>query len=301
MSGDRPGLDWEDLRVAREVLGRGGYAVAATRLGMAHATARRRLEHLEYRLGVALFTHAPEGLTPTPAAEAMGADLDLAAGAASAFTRLLSGPLDRPEGVVRVSAPPLIVQDVLPALWSDLRWDHPRLALEMAGGRQSGASAVRSGLTDLAVTLEAPRGPDLEGRPCGRIAVGLYAHRHYLAEAGAGEAPASLAGLDLIGLLEADSAAPVARALELPASPADYAFRTTSVVALIAAIRAGLGVGPCPRFVARRHSALTAVLPERRICLEAWVITRRDMAGISRIALVRDRLAAAVSGLAGGD
>ena len=54
------------------------------------ATARRRLENLEGRLGLSLFTRTPGGLTPTPSARGLIQHVEAMAMAAQAFNRMAS-------------------------------------------------------------------------------------------------------------------------------------------------------------------------------------------------------------------
>ncbi|MCS5517349.1 LysR family transcriptional regulator [Pseudomonas qingdaonensis] len=54
------GIEWESQRVFLAVLRSGSLSGAAKLLGIAQATARRRLDCLEHALGVSLFTRTPQ-------------------------------------------------------------------------------------------------------------------------------------------------------------------------------------------------------------------------------------------------
>ena len=67
-------LDWDDLRVFLAVHRTRSHAAAGRTLRVAATTVGRRLAGLEARVGAHLFSRTPEGLLPTAAATALGAD-----------------------------------------------------------------------------------------------------------------------------------------------------------------------------------------------------------------------------------
>ncbi len=58
--------DWDDYRYFAAVARNGSVRGAATRLGVNASTVTRRLDALEDRLGVMLFTRSQRGLQITP-------------------------------------------------------------------------------------------------------------------------------------------------------------------------------------------------------------------------------------------
>ena len=63
-----PQLHWETQRVFLAVLRTGSLSAASRALGVAQATARRRIDELEHSVGVSLFVRSPKGLMPTDTA-----------------------------------------------------------------------------------------------------------------------------------------------------------------------------------------------------------------------------------------
>src|SRR5579859_176040 len=59
-------MDRSDYEIVLAVAGLGSIPAAAHALGLDVQAARRRLDGLESRQGVALFSHGPQGSTPTP-------------------------------------------------------------------------------------------------------------------------------------------------------------------------------------------------------------------------------------------
>jgi DNA-binding transcriptional LysR family regulator len=120
--------------------------------------------------------------------------------------------------------------------------------------------------------------------------VGLYAHADYLAARGSPSSLDELAGHALIGPARND---PVVRVLReqgmLPTQ--DFAFRSDSDLAQLAAVRAGLGIGVCHVPLARRGRALARVLPDIfALPLETWVVTHEDLRSVARVRAVFDTL-----------
>src|ERR1700678_3670534 len=64
--GEGQPMDRNDYEIVLAVAGLGSVPAAARALGLDALAARQRLDGLESRKGVALFSHGPQGSTPTP-------------------------------------------------------------------------------------------------------------------------------------------------------------------------------------------------------------------------------------------
>lgn len=303
-------MNWEVFRVFNAVLATGGYSSASAELGLSIGTVRRYVDRLEDRLGSPLFTHAPEGVTPTAAALALAPTVQRVAGAASAFARLATGSVDSLKGRVRIAAEPLMARVFLPPLWSRLQAAHPGLEFELtaavaeadpAWGEADiavrttdvgGLAMASSERTDPAAGL----GPDVQGRWAARFTVGFFAHRAFIAEHGAPNSVSELMAAPLVGPYP-DGVLAMAFGSECPGMDCNIVFSANGRAARIAAIRAGVGIGLIPVFLARREPDLIRVVPEAGVIFDACVVIRRDMADVRRIALVRDALAEHLAGL----
>lgn len=127
-----PSLQWETQRVFLAVLRTGSLSAAARVLGIAQATARRRIDELERSVGMNLFVRSPKGLMPTDTARELIGHAESMALAAEAFTRAASAEADVCAGTVRVTSSQLLGVEVLPALLRDLRSAQPKLTLELS-------------------------------------------------------------------------------------------------------------------------------------------------------------------------
>jgi DNA-binding transcriptional LysR family regulator len=125
-------LHWETQRVFLAVLRTGSLSAAARALGMAQATARRRIDELESRVGMNLFVRSPKGLMPTDTARDLIGHAEAMALAAEAFTRAASAEASVPGGTVRVTSTELVSVEILPPLLHELRVALPDLTLELS-------------------------------------------------------------------------------------------------------------------------------------------------------------------------
>ncbi|QDZ06182.1 LysR family transcriptional regulator [Sphingomonas panacisoli] len=282
--------DWERHRAFLAVLREGSLSGAARRLGLAQPTVRGRIADLEAGLGVALFTRAPDGLVPTDAALSLRQHAEAMEIAAAAFAR---GATQGAEvaGPVRVSASDVIAVEVLPPILAALRRRHPRLVVALSPNNRAEDLLRRE--ADVAVRMVAPQQGSLVARKIGAIELGLFGHADLLT----GRAlPATIDDAVAIGLIGVETDNDVVRALRaegIPLLDKDFAFRSDSDLAHVAAIRAGVGVGLCQVPLARRDPDLVRLLPDRvSFPLHTWVVMHEDLRTSAPIRAVFDALVA---------
>ncbi len=289
-------MAWEDYRVFRAVLATGGLGSAGSALGLSHATVRRHVERLEYRLESALFTHSPQGLTPTAAALALAPAIERAAGAASAFERLATAAVDEVRGAVRVVAEPLVAMHFLPPLWETLGQSFPDLNLQI--GLNPLWEELLTGGADIAVTTLDPTAEDLDCRRATGMRAGLFAHRSLVERHGAPASLRDLPDFPMVGPYERARVQPLLDPVGLSADDLDIVYRSSDRPARVTAVRAGVGIGFIPLFMALRDRELVRILPEASVDFEVWVAMRRELIGVRRMTVVRDALVGHLHGLA---
>lgn len=243
MSSLEAGIDWERQRAFLAVMTEGSLSAAARRIGIAQPTVRRRIEELEAEIGTPLFTRSPSGLLPTEQARALAEHARAMALAADAFGRAASAEAAEIAGRVRISASDVIAIEVLPPILARLAARHPALVIELSPSNRNEDMLRRE--ADVAVRMVAPVQEALVAQRIGAVRLGLHAHPDYLAAAGTPHTLEAVRDHRLIGV-ERDT--PILRALRargFPVRLADFAFRSDSDLAQLAAIRAGLGIGVC--------------------------------------------------------
>lgn len=297
MATDDP--SWDLHRSFLAVMREGSLSAAARALGMTQPSLGRHIRALEQRLGVALFTRSPQGLTPTEMAHDLLPHAQAMASASAAMRRAASASRGELRGVVRISASEVIGGEVLPAMLAAFREQHPGVVIELVLSNQS-ADLLRKDV-DLAVRMVQPTQQALVARKVGTIALRLYAHRRYLKAHGTPQRPDQLADHALIGY---DHEPPYVRAMR-PAgfvyTREQFALRTDSDLAALAALRAGLGIGFCQVPLAARDRHLVQVLAEAIApVLPTWLVMHEDLRRSARHRAAFDFLADAMARYAAG-
>jgi DNA-binding transcriptional LysR family regulator len=287
------GPDWELWRTFDAVMREGSLSAAARALGLSQPTTGRHIAELEAALGAdALFTRSARGLQPTVTAQALAPHAQAMAAAAAALTRTASAPPDAAAGVVRISASEVIGAEVLPSILAALRWSQPSLVFELLLTNASSDLLRRD--ADLAVRMTPPQQKALLAKPVGRIGLGLYAHRNYLARSGPLAKLEDLANHAVIGF-DRDAAALGSVHAELALLP-DFTLRTDNQLAQLAAVRAGFGVGVVQDPIAQRDPTLVPVLREVFVAhLDVWIVMHEDLRTTRRIRIAFDALVEGMS------
>jgi len=288
--------EWDHYRTFLAVIRTGSLSAAARSLGLTQPTAGRHIEALEAALGGgALFTRSPGGLMPTEAALALSPHAEAMALAAEALIRTASGEADAVRGSIRITASEVIGAEVLPAILTDFREDHPDVSIELVLSNTPDDLLRRE--ADIAVRMVRPTQDALLARRIGSLRLGVFAHRRYIQKHGVPS------GLDdvrhaAIGFDRASSVARAAAEMKIPDRRDYFAFRSDSDLAQMAALRAGFGLGVCQLGIGRRDPNLVPLLPGVGFDLEMWVVMHEDLKANRRMRLMFDHLVDALAAYA---
>jgi DNA-binding transcriptional LysR family regulator len=235
---------------------------------------------------VRLFERARDGYTPTPAGEAaIGAASSLLDGLAT-LQHQLAGEDLRPSGVVRVTTTDTLVDFLSPGL-AAFRAAHREITVELVAANAFFTLTRRDADVAIRPSLTVP--DQLAGRRIAAIAMAPYAAPAYLAtrrEVG------SLEAHDWLGFDESLAHLGSAIWMRKHVPPERIAFRSSSLLALRAAARAGLGVAPLPCYLGDADPALSRLgpaIPEMASAL--WLLTHPDMRRVARIRAFLDFMA----------
>lgn len=281
--------DWDDLRVLLAVLRARTFSAAGRRLGVAETTVARRIAALERVLGARLFDRTPEGLRPTAAALALRPPLEDAEAGLIAATHAVAASDHRLAGFVRVTASESLVTQFLMEGLGAFHARYPDIRLELFGGY--GVLDVARREADIAIRSRAPEQPQLVARRLGTIATAVYAAPAYLARRPAPPPGHGLAGHDLIGFSELLTPAPPVNPFHGESTDgARYVFTGNSVMMLLAAAEAALGLVTLPCYIADRRQGLQRVWPQRLSGYAMWAVIHRDLRRTARIRAVIDHV-----------
>ncbi|MCB1534910.1 MAG: LysR family transcriptional regulator [Rhodoblastus sp.] len=282
--------DWDLYRSFLAVLRAGSLSSAARQTASTQPTIGRHVDALERRLGAPLFTRSRAGLTPTPAAIALQPHAEAMEAAAAALERAAVGARDAESGVVRITASEIMGAEVLPPMLADVSLAHPRIAIELVLDNRLADLMRRD--ADIAVRMTRPTQGAILARRIGAVQIGLYAHRRYIARAGA---PRTLAEASRHAAIGYDRDQFAVRRLGEEGVALDRDFfrlRSDSDCAQLALLRAGAGIGSCQRPLARRAPDLVPVLPnDISFTLDVWLAMHEDLKASRTVRIVYDALA----------
>jgi DNA-binding transcriptional LysR family regulator len=286
---DSAALSWDLLGAFLAVMRTGSLSGASRTLGVAQPTVRRQIEKLEEVLGAVLFTRSQTGLTPTETAMTTLPYAESMAGVAEALVRSASAPSNAEQGTVRVTCSEIVGVEVLPPMLADLRRVHPQLQIELSLSNANEDLLRRD--ADVAVRMAQPTQSALVAKRVGIVKLGVFASGAYLKDHAVPRSPADLLrGHALIGRDRDPSFFTALAAAGLPLKRKDFALRTDSDVAHLAAVRAGVGIGICQVPLAAGPPRLQRVLPKLSFDLPVWVVTHENLRASRRVSLVFEHL-----------
>lgn len=263
-------MDWNDLRFFTAVIRYGGLSGAARNLGVSIQTVGRRISKLESAVGTSLFLRHASGYIPTTDARALEAEAERVETAMAQFRARTGSRSSEMAGIVRLAAPETITTHLLLPGLQPFLTQHPSLELELVTGVST--VGIARGEADLALRVVRPDRGALTRKRIGRMSYGLYAGP----EANADPATARLIGWTTEFDLPAD------RWLKVLTGRAPD-IRTSQLEAQHAAIRAGLGIGILPCFLA---DGLQRIPTAARMAETLWLVGHAETSS-KRVELVR--------------
>jgi len=288
--------DWNLLRSFVAVVETGSLSRAATRLGITQPSVSRHMRELERLLGETLFDRRPTGLVPTGRARSL---YEVAGGIEALVRRAedrFGSTTERVAGTVRITTSEAFGVHVLPRWLTTLLTEETELEIELRVS-QSTENLIRRD-ADIAVRFVRPEQDGVIAKRVGQVRLGLFANKSYLARFGE---PASLDAIEnhlMIGVNRQPPAAiPSTIPTVNPTGPLINAavrsrFRADSVLARLAAVEVGMGIGPILEPLAEVRPDLRRVLAEQVTFppMDIWLCSHEDLRRSARIRRVYDFL-----------
>jgi len=269
-------IDWDDLRVFSAIARGGSVRAAAREIGIHHSTVARRLENLEQRLGVHLFTRTPSGLRLTEEGRAVLGRTERVESEIDSIERRLLGQDQRLEGLIRLTLPDAIAVGFLMEDLARFSARYPGIDIELLPTYEALDLGRRE--ADVAIRITATPPDFLVGRNLGSFALAVYGSHAYLAEHDPLTQPDAC---NWIGWGEGPLEDAWRHEL-FPTMPSRT--RSQNVLLRLAAVRADMGISmlPCAfgdvdPFIARLPG-MEPVLGD-----PIWVLTHPDLRGAARI------------------
>ena len=293
-------MNWDDVRIFLSVARAGQILAAARRLELNHATVGRRLSVLEEAMGAKFFDRSPGGCALTEAGRVFRGHAEAMETAMTAGRAEVGGSDVQLSGTVRVGAPDGFGTAFLaPRLWR-LAERHADLTVQLVPVPRAFSLSRRE--ADIAITVERPAAGRLVAAKLCDYALGLYASKDYLAEHGAPDSLAALAGHRLVGSVEDLLYSPQLAYYADLVAEWPSATEISSATGQTEAVAAGAGIGILHDFIASRRPELVRILPEATIRRSYWLVYHESARDIRRIAVTAEfirELVAAERGLFG--
>lgn len=263
----------DDLLVLLTLSRRRTFVAAAAELVTSHTTVARRVQRLEKAVGSRLLVETARGWSLTP----LGEELCAAARSIEEALAGLDSRADAPRlrGLVRITAPEIFMREVVAPAVSGLAQANPDLQLELVSVTRSISTQGTSGDIDVSVTQ--PPSRRLVSQRVADYDLGLFASASYLADREPISNRADLQDhtpiyyvdsmlhvndLDLLGEVFPSRRPPLG---------------ATSVIAQLALVEAGAGIGLLPTYAVRNHPLVERVLEtDATASLSYWLTSRPD-------------------------
>jgi len=292
-------MHWDDLRYFLSIAQSGSLADAARELGVSYSTASRRLNVLEESLGVRLFDRLPGGYALTTAGKEI---LEPARRMEAEFQQLARGVLGRDArlaGRLRFATTDAFAERFMAEIAGFTR-AYPQIEIDLLSTPAPAELAMREAEVAMLATNQPPEA--LVGRRLARLPSALYASTRYLAERKLddrsheqGGALADLGAQSWVGWEDSMRHIPAARWMREHVPEAHIACRVATGVALLAAVRDGVGIAHLICLLADGDPALQRIRPpEKSLETSLWLLTHEDLATTGRVRVFLDYMAEAV-------
>ncbi|MCG8689631.1 MAG: LysR family transcriptional regulator [Minwuiales bacterium] len=268
-------MNWNDLRYLLAVFRGGTLSAAARSLRVDQTTVARRLAAIEKALGAHLFDRTDGQMQPTAADEEALDRAERVESEVLALQENLTGADSQPQGVVRLTAVPTVINRLLIPKLSGLFRRYPALRVEAL------ADSVNLSLTkreaDIALRLARPETGTAICRRIGALGYSVYGP--------AGSDPGELPWLTYEDTF---LDLPQARWIAKHGGPARLGVGDAE--SLFQAVRAGLGRTVLPDFMAGADPRLVRLSDDSVLTREIWLLVHPELRALARISATIDWL-----------
>lgn len=286
-------MDWDKLRSFHAAAETGSLTAAGEKLRISQSAVSRQISSLEESVGVPLFQRHARGLVLTEAGQKLHkATTDMNHAAALAET-VIRDAKDTPSGTLKVTAPVAFGASWLAPRLGRFAELYPDLYLNlMLDDREYDLLKLEA---ECAIRLWAADKAELVQRKLLSVETSLYASTGYIDRFGM---PKTVADLDnhriivygesISPMQEVNWAQTVGREHD---APRQASLTVNSVMGMLQACEAGLGVADLPDYMVGRQHKLVKVLPDLEgPSFELYFIYPGDLRRSSRLAAFRDFL-----------
>lgn len=281
-------FQWDDLRIFLAIQRGRSVRAASKLLGVSHSTVSRRLSAMEDQTGVTLFIRKPEGFVLTETGEAIVERAERVESEILGMEREVFGRDAKLAGPVRISAPPLLAQQMLMPILAEFSTTYPEIEIEVDATFE--VADLRRRSADIAIRFQVQPEKSLVARRLPDFANAIYANPAYVNDHifGGKKANATwiaLGGKEVLAHWRSDSSYSGCKVQHI----------VSDMLVQFNAVKAGLGFGHLLCFLADTDPELVR-LPNSSSdkTIPAWVMTHPDLASTERVRVCARYLAEAI-------
>ncbi len=258
-------MDWDKLRIFHAAADAGSFTHAGEALNMSQSAVSRQVSSLEQHLKTSLFHRHARGLVLTEQGELLHQTVAEVMTKLQTVENLLSDATTKPSGDLKITAPV-----GLGTIWVTQRLRefmdlYPEIRVDLTLSDEQLDISKRA--ADVGIWTSEPENIDLIGRTLFKMKVHAYASSGYIRHFGT---PQNLAQLDkhrIVSYLgrparHLGAITWIETADRDEDAPRQPALRVNSIVAMKYAIRAGVGIGMLPDYIAEDETDLVPLLTE---------------------------------------
>ena len=278
-------IDWSDLKIVLAVYRCDSYAAAGRNLNINETTIARRIRRLETQLASRLFQRASGRNLPTAAGIRLAHSAERIEAEIEATKSEVSGVDQALAGSVRITAVPVLVNNVLIPAYSDFAERYPDLQLELIAESRDLSLTHRE--TDIALRLARPSGDSqMITRKITSLGYSVYARRGLDADA-----------LPWVSYEDGMRDLPQARWINSRREAGSICnVRPNDIQSVTECIKAGLGKSLLPDIVGAGISELVCVGNGKPVLSrELWIMVHPELRKLVRIHKVIEWLEGALT------
>lgn len=277
--------NWNDVRFFLAVSRAESFVAAAQQLHVTHSTVSRRITTLESALGTELFIRTERGCSLTASGHKLLPLAEDMERSALNFQEHVPDERGLLSGKIRIGCPDGLGNCFLAFEFSKLQAQNPHLEIELVSVPIYYSLSKKE--VDILITVRKPTARKIVVENITSYKLGLSASETYLANRPPLSGVRDLKEHQLVGYIDDLLYDQELHLLEEIYPQARTCFRSSTVLAQMNVIKAGIGIGVIPYFMGRPEGDLVQVLPETFVQRNFWAQVNPDS---SRLARVRETM-----------
>nr|WP_321396059.1 LysR family transcriptional regulator [uncultured Desulfobacter sp.] len=273
--------NWNDIQFFLALSRTNSFVSAAKQLKVTHSTVSRRISALEAALQTTLFVRTEKGCRLTLAGEQLLPIAEEVEKTTLKFQEQVVGKDNKLSGTIRIGTPDGLGTCFLASRLSTFQRENPLMEIELIAVPIYFSLYKRE--VDILITVKKPVQDKVIAQKITEYRFGLFASEKYLEQSGPIKKVSDLEGHRFVGYIDDLLYDPMLKFLEEYSPTLQTSFRSSTIIAQLNSIKAGLGIGVIPYFMAHTEPNLVPVLPKKYLERELWLQVNPDTKQLARV------------------